>query len=209
MNRRPLFLPLTAHLALAFLLFPGDSRAAGVTRTGEVYLFRGLANVFSTGMDEIGREMKARGMDVRVSNHTTWQIHASDIVARSKTRGGISHPVIIMGHSFGADCSIKMANYLGSRGIKVAYVATFDPTHHAAVERNVSQVQNFYVSGAAGTDSNRYIRKGSGFQGRLENMNLGARQEFASVHHFNIEKDPRLQQQVVAKAFALTSRKRS
>ena len=49
---------------------PASATKPGVTRTGEVYLLRGLANVFSTGMDGIGSKMKAKGLNVKLSNHS-------------------------------------------------------------------------------------------------------------------------------------------
>tara|TARA_R110000850_G_scaffold184907_1_gene310640 strand:+ start:450 stop:1127 length:678 start_codon:yes stop_codon:yes gene_type:complete len=179
---------------------------AGVTRTGEVYLLRGLANVFSTGLDGMGAKMKARGMNVKVFNHTSWQAHANDIVARSKERSGISNPLMIMGHSFGADDGIRMANYLGSRGIRVDYLVTFDATTRGAVGPNIGRVRNFYVDGADGVSSYRFVTAAPGFQGDLKNTNLGKNPEHNSVHHLNIEKNAGLHDDIIQRAFSMTSR---
>lgn len=210
-RRRFTLLAALSGLALAALPLPGAFAKPGSPgRNGEIYLYRGLANVFSTGIDVIGRELREQGANARVFNHTAWQLQANDLVRRSKQQGGISYPVIIMGHSFGADCSIRMANYLAARGIKVAYVATFDPTHHSAIGPQVSCLHNFFVAvGKDGPESYRYVRKAPGFRGTLVNRNLGAEPQYASLHHFNIEKDPRIQRQVIAKALSLTGRKRS
>ncbi|MDF1859457.1 MAG: hypothetical protein P1U87_04545 [Verrucomicrobiales bacterium] len=179
-----------------------------MTRTGEVYLLRGLANVFSTGMDGMGTKMKARGMNVKVFNHTSWQAHANDIVARSKERSGISKPLMIMGHSFGADDGIKMANYLGSRGIRVDYLVTFDATTRGAVGANIGRVRNFYVHGADGASSYRFVTAAPGFRGDLKNTNLGRDPKHNSVHHFNIEKNAALHDDIIQRAYSMTSRLR-
>ena len=70
--------------------------ASHVTRTGEIILLRGLANVYSKGMDVIGDRLKAKGVDARVYNHRAWESLAIDIVKRSKEKK-VSYPIIIMG----------------------------------------------------------------------------------------------------------------
>src|SRR5680860_1380843 len=67
------------------------SRArSAATRTGEVYLMRGLLNVFSRGMDVMAAEMRSKGLDAVSFNHSDWQPIAYDIVARAKS-GNISY----------------------------------------------------------------------------------------------------------------------
>lgn len=183
------------------------TKKPGVTRTGEVYLLRGFAGVFSTGMDGIGTKMKAKGLNVKVASHAGWNALANDIVKRSKTRGGVSYPIIIMGHSLGANASAKMATYLGEKGIRVSYVVAFDPTQQNSVGRNVSRVTNYYVGGGDGEGPYSLFRRGSGFRGRLENVNLGRDPKY-QVHHFNIEKNTQLQSRVVNTAYSLTRRLR-
>lgn len=182
---------------------PASATKPGVTRTGEVYLLRGLANVFSTGMDGIGSKMKAKGLNVKLSNHTTWKSIANDIIRRSKVRGGVSYPIVIMGHSFGAGASAKMATYLGQNGIEVSYVAAFDPSHTHYVGANISKVSNFYVSGQDGAASHNVILEGPGFRGRLENINVGKDPQYR-VNHFNVEKNPKIHTKVINTTYGLT-----
>lgn len=178
--------------------------SSGVTRTGEVYLYRGLANVFSTGMDSLGAKMRARGMNVRVANHTSWRAHANDIMARA-ARNEVSYPLIIMGHSYGADGAVRMANLLGSKGIRVDYLVTFDLTAAASVGAGAKRVRNFYVHAAEGPGSYRYLRTGAGFRGDLENVNLARDPRFRAVHHFNIEKNAQLHDDILFRACEMTS----
>ena len=66
-----------------------------------VYLFRGLLNIFSMGMDELADKIKASGIPATVYNHTEWEEVAGRIVADYKN--GNHGPIVLIGHSLGAD----------------------------------------------------------------------------------------------------------
>lgn len=172
-----------------------------VTRTGEVYLLRGLANVFSRGMDTIGAKMVRAGLDARVYNHSVWRSLADNIIARDKQRQ-VSYPIIIMGHSLGGNASALMAKYLGENNIKVQYVVAFDPTVTTYVGRNINRVINFYLP----NDSNSNVVKSApGFKGALENINVrGVR----GVTHTTIEKDSNFHNQVINRTLSYTKKRR-
>lgn len=172
-----------------------------VTRTGEVYLLRGLANVFSRGMDTIGAKMVRAGLDARVYNHSVWRSLADNIIARDKQRQ-VSYPIIIMGHSLGGNASALMAKYLGENNIKVQYVVAFDPTVTTYVGRNINRVINFYLP----NDSNSNVVKSApGFKGALKNINVrGVR----GVTHTTIEKDSNFHNQVINRTLSYTKKRR-
>lgn len=173
-----------------------------VTRTGEIHLFRGLANVFSDGINVIGARMQRNGIDARVYNHSHWRSVTEDIIARSKKFGGVSYPIVIMGHSLGGNASVQMAKYLGDRGIKVAKVVSFDPTITTFVGPNVGNVRNYYIPKK---DDENAVRKAAGYTGRLENVDMTVRE---GVDHFNIEKQPDIQIKLVKETLALTKKRR-
>lgn len=172
-----------------------------ITRTGEVYLLRGLANVFSRGMDTLGYKMVRRGLDARVYNHGAWKELANNIIARNKAKQ-VSYPVVIMGHSLGGNASTLMAKYLGERGVKVQYVVTFDPTVTTSVGKNVNRVINFYLP----NDSNSNIVKSAqGFKGVIKNINVrGVR----GLTHTTIEKDATFHRQVIKRTLRYTKKRR-
>ncbi len=167
-----------------------------VTRTGEVYLFRGLANVFSRGMDVMGRKLVRKGLDARVYNHSRWMDVANNIIARDK-KGMVSYPIIIMGHSLGANASTHMARYLGDRGIKVTYVVSFDPTITTYVGSNIRQVTNYYLPNSK---ANNIVVKRKGFAGKLRNVNMSGK----NVGHLNIEKNYKLQSDSINRIMDVT-----
>lgn len=173
-----------------------------VTRTGEVHLFRGLANVFSDGINVIGERMQRNGIDARVYNHSHWRAVTEDIIARSKRLGGVSYPIVIMGHSLGGNASVQMAKHLGDRGIKVAKVVAFDPTITTFVGRNVGNVRNYYIPKK---DDENAVRKEAGYTGKLENVDMTVR---AGVDHFNVEKQSDIQAKIVRETLALTKNRR-
>ncbi len=172
-----------------------------ITRTGEVYLLRGLANVFSRGMDAMGAKMVRAGLDARVYNHSSWRALADNIIARNKKKQ-VSYPIVIMGHSLGGNASALMAKYLGENNIKVQYVVAFDPTVTTYVGKNINRVINFYLP----NDSNsNVVKKAPGFRGALKNINVrGVR----GLTHTTIEKDSNFHNQVINRTLSYTKKRR-
>lgn len=164
--------------------------------TGEVYLLRGLANVFSTGLDDLNGKFRRRGINSRVDNHAVWQSWADDIIARNQ-RGQVSYPVVIMGHSLGGNASVQMARYLGDRGVKVSYVAAFDPTVTTEPGPNVDEVDNFYIPNQPDGKATNVVIEGPGFSGKIANIDM---RPMAGVDHFNVEKQDQLHVRVMSKA---------
>jgi hypothetical protein len=175
-----------------------DTPKVAPTRTGEVYLMRGLMDIFSRGMDVLAVKINRSGVYAVSTSYTQWQEIADNIVARNKA-GKVSYPVIIMGHSLGANDASKMASYLGARGVKVSYVVMFDPTEPGFVGKNVGKVVNYYIP-----NGDNRVYKGSGFSGSLSNVSMGGRED---ITHTTIEKNPGLQARVIGEVMALTKKK--
>lgn len=172
-----------------------------ITRSGEVYLLRGLANVFSRGMDTLGAKMVRSGLDARVYNHGAWRELADNILARAKKKQ-VSYPIVIMGHSLGANASTSMAKYLGDRGVKVQYVVQFDPTVTTFVGKNVNRVINFYLPLE---DNRNVVKKAPGFRGVMKNINVrGVR----GLKHTTVEKDAKFHSQVIQRTLSYTKKLR-
>ncbi len=175
-----------------------DTPKVAPTRTGEVYLMRGLMDIFSRGMDVIAVKINRSGVYAVSTSYTQWQELADNIIARDKA-GKVSYPLIIMGHSLGANDASKMASYLGNRGVKVSYVVMFDPTEPGYVGKNVGKVVNYYIP-----NGDNRVYKGSGFSGSLQNVSMSNRED---ITHTTIEKNPGLQARVIGEVMALTKKK--
>jgi Thioesterase domain len=178
-------------LALGLMLALGASPSRADSR-GHVYLLRGLMNIFSLGMDTLADELSKRGVYATVDNHSSWQTLADQAVARYKA--GTEGPIVIIGHSLGADAAMEMANYIGARGVPVALVVPFDGTQSLAAGANVQRVLNLTQRQYA------YMRRGSGFKGTLANVDVSSD---PSIDHLNIDKSPRLHARVIGEVVAV------
>ncbi|MGV3635451.1 MAG: thioesterase domain-containing protein [Pseudorhodoplanes sp.] len=167
---------------------PATKRAAPSSQSnGHVYLLRGLLNIFSLGMDDLAAKVQARGISASVHNHSEWQSLAEGIATKYKAR---QHgPIVLVGHSLGADAVMFMAEYLGKKGVPVALVVPFDGTGSFAASSNVSQVYNLTQRDYA------YMRKGAGFRGTLNNVDVSGQ----GYGHIDIDKSAKLHALVLGK----------
>lgn len=175
----------------ALLLVPFGSSPSMAQSRAHVYLLRGLMNIFSLGMDDLAEKIQKRGVYATVHNHSEWQSLADSAAAAYKA--GREGPIILIGHSLGADAVMMMAQYLERKGIPIALVVPFDGTQSFSTPKNVQRLVNITQRDYA------YMRKGSGFKGSLFNMDVSSDQ---SIGHISIDKSPRLHAQVVGYVLA-------
>jgi hypothetical protein len=150
----------------------------------KVFLLRGFMNIFSLGMDDLAERIKADGIPATVTNHADADMLVSQIVA--SYQGGNRGPVILIGHSLGADAVIAMAQALDRYNIPVALLALFDGTAPHEVPGNVARAINF---------TQRFdITAAPDFHGALSNVNLTYDQ---GIDHFTIDKSAALQASVL------------
>jgi alpha-beta hydrolase superfamily lysophospholipase len=176
-------------LAAGMMLALGSSPSMAAP-SAHVYLLRGLMNIFSLGMDTLQAELARRGVDATVDNHSEWQAFADQ--AAANYRAGREGPIILIGHSLGADAVMQMADYLGTKGVPVALVVPFDATESFSASANVARVINF-------TKHYNMVR-GPGFHGSLLNVDL---RSDPNIDHLNIDKSPRLHARVIAEVLAI------
>jgi hypothetical protein len=187
---------LTAVFALAvgiMVPFGANPGAAQPQPRAHVYLLRGLLSIFSLGMDSLAEELKGRDVYATVHSYSDWQTLADQAAADYKA--GKEAPIILIGHSLGADAVMEMAAYLGRKGVPVALVVPFDCTKSFAASDNVARVLNLTHGGTPA-----YMRGGPGFRGTLANVDVSSD---PSIDHINIDKSPRLHARVVAEVLAV------
>lgn len=168
-----------------------------VTRSGEIYLMRGLADIFSRGMDDMTAKLRAKGYDASNFSYKYWQGVADDIVRRARAEA-VSYPIIIMGHSLGGNESSKFANYLAKRGVRVELVVTFDPVETGRVGSNIGEVVNYYLP--MDSEDNRVL-PAAGFSGKLSNIDVSG---IEGVRHATVEKQATYQKQSFERIAAIT-----
>jgi hypothetical protein len=184
-------------------LFSTFNASASELRFGvpQIFLLKGLADVFSSGMDKLHAKLQARGIASVVASHAASDRLADEVIARY--RAGDRTPIIIVGHSLGADAAVTMSQRLNSAHVPVALVVTFGPVGFPRVMGNVSRAINFYQANSAWHGQ---IARGPGFRGSLTNVDL---ENAIDINHFNIEKADRLQAQAIAQIVSVIGRRRA
>jgi hypothetical protein len=179
-------------VVVGMMLALGTGPSAAQSRA-HVYLLRGLMNIFSLGMDTLCTQLNHNGVYATVHGYGEWQSLADRAAVDFKA--GKEGPIILIGHSLGADAVMEMAAYLGRKGIPVAMVVPFDGTQSFAASDNVARVLNLTQRNYA------YMRRGPGFHGTLANVDVSSD---PNIDHINIDKSPRLHARVVSEVLAIT-----
>jgi hypothetical protein len=173
------------------------AQARNVDTNAQIVLLRGLANVFSRGMDELGERFTGYGFSPRVLNHRGWE-NVADSLAQNY-RNGNRAPIIVIGHSLGANAAIRVAQRLNAQHVPVAYLAVFDPTHSLHVPSNVDTFVNFYQNNRVGRPSQFPPSRNES----KVNLNLTTS---PGLTHTNIDQSRRLQDIVVNRTLQITAR---
>ena len=188
---------------------PGKTDAiqpvAAVTspRVGNAYLFRGFIGVFSTGMNSLGDELNAQGVTAHVYQADQWASVADTIAERYKNQTA-AEPVVLVGHSYGADNIVRIAQRLKDKNVKIDLLVTLDPVTPPKVPANVVKVINLYQSNGV-MDAMPWLRgvpleaeKANTVALANENIRTDRTDLLVSgLNHFNIEKQPKVHAEVI------------
>jgi alpha-beta hydrolase superfamily lysophospholipase len=167
--------------------------AGSAQASGHIYLLKGFAGVFSTGLDTLAEQLKSRGYTATVESYSDAESLGVEAAKLQKSGKG---PIIIIGHSLGADATIPMAEKMKQEGAAVALIVTFGPDYQQLAPSNVARFINYYQGTAK-------IGKGQGFKGTISNIDLLAD---ADINHFNIEKIARLHAKVIGQIHMIFGR---
>jgi Alpha/beta hydrolase family len=184
--RSDLLSPRYAEYDARKSIYPAQRQLPQPAQPGppKVFLLRGFMNIFSLGLDDLAERIRADGIPATVTNHADADALVRKIVA--DYQAGDRGPVILIGHSFGADAVIGMAQALYRYNIPVALVVLFDGNGPYQVPGNVARAVNF---------TQRFnLTAGADFHGALSNVDLS---NDKSVNHFTIDKSRDLQANVL------------
>ena len=137
-------LMLVATVSTQFSQATASQIAKRNTYAGEVVLVRGGFGVFSNGLDKIASSLGRRGITAKVYSHTQTNQIARSIISNQKRYG--RKPIILVGHSWGANSVIKIAGLLKRARLRVNYVATITATDPVAAPSNIQKLTNYYFS---------------------------------------------------------------
>jgi hypothetical protein len=156
----------------------------------QVDLFRGLADVFSRGMDTLTHRLNQEGYSARVYSTNQWPTAAQRIAAQYSR--GHKVIVVLVGHSLGGNAIVDAAYELDQRNIPIELLVSFDATNPRPVPKNVIHVVNFFQQNGFG----KQVTPGPDFKGELTNIDLTAE---TGLSHTTIDKSPRLHAMVMRK----------
>lgn len=174
---------------------PGP-RTVSQSAPAQVYLMRGFMNVFSLGLDDLAAQIEADGIPAAVTNHADAPTVVNQITARYAS--GDRSPIILIGHSLGADAVIEMAQALDREHIPVALAILFDGTMDHVVPGNVATAVNY-------TEHFR-LTPASDFRGSISNVDLSGD---GRIDHLTIDKSSDLHAQTLSYVLAAVSAKQS
>ena len=120
-------------LALAVCLITTPIAAAAQVRPAlgtPVYVLRGALGIFSNGMDGLADEMNANGVPAVSMGFENWRDYTAAIV---RAYAAHRYPVVLVGHSWGANTILLMAHELGKHDIPVALLVFYDATASARI----------------------------------------------------------------------------
>ena len=159
-----------------------------------VIMLRGWFGVFSTGLDTIADQLHAQGIKAEVAGHLQWSNAVSDIL-RDRSAGE-SGPIVLIGHSQGANNVIDMARSLETHNVKVDLLVTLSPFLQNPIPANVVKAINYYQAPGWGQP----ISADLGFHGKIVNINMA---DDTTVTHVSIDKNSKVQSEIVHEIAAL------
>jgi pimeloyl-ACP methyl ester carboxylesterase len=110
---------------------------------GRVYCLRGLMDVFSLGLNDLAEKLRAEGIDARAMSGPAW-LSAARQIESDYAAGSDVEPLILVGHSYGADHAVELAKRLQPRGFQVQLLVLLDATAPPAVPTNVERCLHLY-----------------------------------------------------------------
>jgi len=158
----------------------------------KVYLLRGFLNVFSLGMDDLATKLQANGIFAMVTNHADADLITSRIV--TDYNAGDRSPIVLVGHSLGADAIVDVADALGRYNIPVTLMVLFDGTEPHQIPANVLSAINY--------TKHFTIAPAPGSRGTATNVDFSTD---ASIDHLSIDTAPALQSQTLNAVLQIAS----
>lgn len=178
-------------------------------RVGNAYLIRGFIGIFSGGIDALTTKIDQAGVRAHVFQEDQRKILAETVAQTYAKAKGQHEPIVLIGHSLGADDAIHVARALDEVGVEVDMLITIDATRPPKVPKNVRVCYNYYQPSILdGTTILRGIplETEPGFHGQLHNMNV--RKEYSHLlewdtNHVNIDKNRKVHEDVIEKVYSV------
>lgn len=168
----------------------------------QVYVMRGgLGGVFSTGMNQLQSTLE-RKYKIKTESTTWYRAYSlSDYIVKHYGTKELPGPIILAGHSLGANEQIKVAKILAKAKIPVALLITVDAVSPLVVPPNVKYVLNVYKPSFVPLFSGQRVKVMDPAYTKIDNVNVDAIKT-VSVNHFTIDKNALIQKMMIDKIVA-------
>jgi hypothetical protein len=184
------------RLPLALVALGLFAHGGALAAEPRVILLRGWFGVFSTGLDGIADQLKALGIKTEVAGHLNWSNEVADIL-RDRAAGH-SGPLVLVGHSQGANNVIDMARSLQAYNVTIDLMVTLSPFMQNPVPANVVKAIDYYQGPGWGQP----LEADRGFHGKIVNINLV---DDPTISHIGMDKSTKVQAEIVQDIIALKS----
>ncbi len=114
---------------------------------GHVYAMRGFLGIFSTGMDTLAFTLSKEHLveAAAVADEARGQL--KDFLLKAEAEHRLNDgPLILVGHSWGADDQVRIARSLGNHGVRVDLLLLIDPVTPPKIPTNVVRCIDIYKS---------------------------------------------------------------
>jgi len=163
---------------------------------GEVHTMRGGLGVFSKGMNKL-RDSASDRFQIPSSSamwYNAGAVTQSIVAYRQKT--GRVRPIILVGHSLGANEQIKVARSLNKLGVSVDLLVTVDAVSQTRIPPNVKHALNLYKPGWVPMFSGLRLVAVDPRKTRIDNINV-ATLPGMHTNHFTIDKETAVQDKIL------------
>ncbi|OGV44902.1 MAG: hypothetical protein A3F46_06135 [Legionellales bacterium RIFCSPHIGHO2_12_FULL_42_9] len=179
-----------------------------VYREGNVYTMRGgLLGIFSTGMVLLANTLK-NDYNVHAA-HTVYHEASglSSFIIQHYKAHDLQGPIILAGHSLGANEQIKVAKELAMEHIPVTLLITVDAGLPLKIPSNVQQVLNLYQPTIDPVFKGVPLEASDPKLTYVENINVSTIKNIR-VNHFTISQNSEIQKIMLKKILAVLDPKK-
>ena len=152
----------------------------------------GLGGIFSTGMNQLQYTLEHQ-YHIKTESTPWYKAHSlSQQIIAERQKKPSKEPIILIGHSLGANEQIKVAKKLQQAHIPVALLITVDAVAPMHVPDNVAIAINIYKPGIVPLFSGLQLIADNPHLTIINNINV-ATIHHMTVNHFTIDKNAEIQ----------------
>lgn len=165
----------------------------------QAYTMRGFLDVFSTGMNSLAKKIQSQLNIQATALSYLEEKKLANFLIHNYQSGQFKGPIILIGHSYGADEQINVAKLLNDAHVPVDLLISLDNTKRQTIPPNV---RVFYNINSGHSVMSWLVPWGTPLiatsgETKMVDINLVKDKHFSRVNHFNIDKLPEVQAYVI------------